>query len=113
MVAKSSFLRLSSRLLLPADLAVFFCVSICFSTHSISFNRNSVLMISMSRTGLTSPSTWTISASEKAPEEGPWVSYARVFASRLRTNDLEDAVDIANMTQERIPQSGTRARAGC
>jgi hypothetical protein len=65
-VANSSFFALSAKLVLPRLLVVFFILSIVFSTHSISLSLSSVWMISMSRIGSTSPSTWMTSASSNA-----------------------------------------------
>jgi hypothetical protein len=62
----SSFLALSAKLLLPKFLFVFFNISNALSTHSMSFNLNSVEMICISLNGSTSPSTWMTSASSKA-----------------------------------------------
>lgn len=62
----SSFFALSARLVLPRALPDLFRPSKAFSTHSISFRRNSVRIISISRRGSTSPSTCMTSASSKA-----------------------------------------------
>lgn len=63
-VASSSFSFFISRLC-PPLLVCFFKFSRAFSTNSISLIRSSSLIMSRSRTGLTSPSTWIISASSK------------------------------------------------
>lgn len=63
----SSFFALSARLRVPVPRNVFFKVFKCFSTHSASFRRSSVEMISISRHGSTSPSTCVTSASSNAP----------------------------------------------
>ena len=41
----------------------------CLTNPSSSFNRSSSLMMSKSRTGSTSPSTWVISLSSNVPEK--------------------------------------------
>lgn len=76
-VAISSFLALSAKLLLPNDRPVFFNPSRYFSTHSISLSLSSVWIISISRRGLTSPSTWMTSESSNARTTWKMPSTAR------------------------------------
>lgn len=73
----SSFLALSARELLPRLRPVFLRPSNCFCTHSMSLRRSSVWMISMSRIGSTSPSTWMTSASSNARTTWKMPSTAR------------------------------------
>lgn len=75
----SSFLALSAKLLLPRLLPDFFKPSRFFSTHSISLSLSSVWIISISRRGLTSPSTWMTSASSKARTTWKIPSTARTW----------------------------------
>jgi hypothetical protein len=75
----SSFLALSARLDVPRLRPVFFKFSRAFWTHSMSLSLNSVEMISISRHGSTSPTTWVTSASSNARTTWKIPSTARTW----------------------------------
>ena len=75
----SSFLALSARLLLPKLRPDFLRPSRAFSTQSMSLSLNSVWIMSISRRGSTSPSTWMTSASSKARTTWKMPSTARTW----------------------------------
>lgn len=68
---------MSARLAVPVPRKLFLSDSRRFSTHSMSLRRSSVEMVSMSRTGSTSPSTCVTSASSNARTTWKMPSTAR------------------------------------
>ena len=74
-ISSSRFASLS-----PPDLAARIALSRRFSTEARSARASSIWIVSMSRTGLTEPSTWMIFSSSKQRTTWMTASVSRIFA---------------------------------